>query len=240
ANERIPAGFDRGLRERETQLVDDVRSTGALRASPDVLGRQESRGVRAAGGQRPFQVLSKFDGMTFKRITARARYVGSHIVLYVDVDQPPGAFTDAELRTFGDLFDRTLYDLDVNAFGSESDIDGNGRVMFVMTPVVNALTATADCSASGFITGFQFGIDLLPTQANSNRGEIFYALVPDVGGTRSCQHTKADVQRLVPATFVHEFQHMISFGQHVLARGAASEALWLNEGLSHIAEELAG
>jgi hypothetical protein len=33
---------------------------------------------------------------------------------------------------------------------------------------------------------------------------------------------------------------MISFGQHVLARGGASEALWLNEGLSHIAEELAG
>ena len=44
----------------------------------------------------------------------------------------------------------------------------------------------------------------------------------------------------MPATFVHEFQHMISFGQHVLARGGASESLWLNEGLSHIAEELAG
>jgi hypothetical protein len=77
-------------------------------------------------------------------------------------------------------------------------------------------------------------------QANSNRGEIFYALVPDVGGTRSCEHTKADVQRVVPATFVHEFQHMISFGQHVVARGGSFEVLWLNEGLSHIAEELAG
>jgi hypothetical protein len=160
--------------------------------------------------------------------------------LYVDLDQPPGAFTDAELRVFGDLFDQTLYDLDVRAFGSESDIDANGRVLFLMTPVVNALTSSADCAKTGFITGFNYGLDLLPTQPNSNRGEIFYALVPDVGGTRSCEHTKADVERLVPATFVHEFQHMISFGQHVLARGAASETLWLNEGLSHIAEELAG
>jgi hypothetical protein len=33
---------------------------------------------------------------------------------------------------------------------------------------------------------------------------------------------------------------MISFGQHVIARGGSFESLWLNEGLSHIAEELAG
>ncbi len=232
--------FDLALRQRESAIVNDARAAGAIRPAPDVLARQELATPPALGSQRAFQVLSKFDGTAFKRITARVRYVGDHIVLYVDVDQPPGAFTDAELRTFGDLFDRTLYDLDVRAFGSESDIDANGRVLFILTPVVNALTSASECSTSGFITGFHFGLDLLPTQANSNRGEIFYALVPDVGGTRSCEHTKADVERVVPATFVHEFQHMISFGQHVLARGGTSEALWLNEGLSHIAEELAG
>ena len=232
--------FDVALRESEARLVDDARASGALVAQPGLIGAQLSVAPPALGSQRTFQVLSNFDGSAFKRITARVRYAGDHIVLYVDVDQPPGAFTDAELRTFGDLFDRTLYELDVRTFGSESDIDGNGRVIFVLTPVVNALTSATDCAASGFITGFHYGLDLLPTQANSNRGEIFYALVPDVGGTRSCEHTKADVERVVPATFVHEFQHMISFGQHVLARGGNFEALWLNEGLSHIAEELAG
>jgi hypothetical protein len=232
--------FDVVLRDAEARLVGEARASGQLVARPSVVGAQASAAPPALGSQRSFQVLSKFDGSAFKRITARVRYAGEHIVLYVDVDQPPGALTDAELRTFGDLFDRTLYDLDVRAFGSESDIDGNGRVLFVLTPVVNALTTTSECAASGFITGFHYGLDLLPTQANSNRGEIFYALVPDIGGTRSCEHTKADVERVVPATFVHEFQHMISFGQHVLARGASPEALWLNEGLSHIAEELAG
>ena len=232
--------FDLALREREARLVDDARSAGLLRPSPDVLARTTLAAPPAVGSQRSFQVLSDFDGTAFKRITARVRYVGAHIILYVDVDQPPGAFTDADLKTFGNLFDQSLYDLDVRAFGSESDIDGNGRVIFVLTPVVNALTSATDCAASGFITGFHYGLDLLPSQANSNRGEIFYSLVPDVGGTRSCEHTKADVERVVPATFVHEFQHMISFGQHVLARGGSFEALWLNEGLSHIAEELAG
>ena len=232
--------FDLALREREARLVDDARVSGALRAQPSVLAAQAEVAPPALGSQRTFQVLSKFDGTSFKRITARVRYAGNHIVLYVDQDQPNGAFSDDELRTFGDLFDRTLYDLDVRAFGSESDIDANGRVIFLLTPVVNALTSATSCSTQGFITGFHYGLDLLPTQPNSNRGEIFYALVPDVGGSRSCAHSKEDVERLVPATFVHEFQHMISFGQHVLARGGEGETLWLNEGLSHIAEELAG
>ena len=48
------------------------------------------------------------------------------------------------------------------------------------------------------------------------------------------------MKRLIPVTFVHEFQHMISFNQHVLVRGGTGELLWLNEALSHFAEELGG
>ena len=39
---------------------------------------------------------------------------------------------------------------------------------------------------------------------------------------------------------IHEFQHMISFNQHVLVRGGNAEETWLNEGLSSFAEELGG
>jgi len=35
----------------------------------------------------------------------------------------------------------------------------------------------------------------------------------------------------VPVTFIHEFQHMISFNQHVLVGNSVNgEVLWLNEG----------
>jgi hypothetical protein len=40
--------------------------------------------------------------------------------------------------------------------------------------------------------------------------------------------------------FIHEFQHMISFGHHVVDLGGEAEVTWLNEGLSHFAEELGG
>ncbi len=70
--------------------------------------------------------------------------------------------------------------------------------------------------------------------------EVFYSIVADPAGTLSCSHSTADVENFVPVTFIHEFQHMISFGQHVIARGGNGEVLWLNEGFSHYAEELGG
>jgi hypothetical protein len=41
----------------------------------------------------------------------------------------------------------------------------------------------------------------------------------------------------LPPTFVHELQHLISYGEHVLRFGGGPEEPWLNEGLSHLAEE---
>jgi len=81
---------------------------------------------------------------------------------------------------------------------------------------------------------------LVNTGPDSNHGEIFYSLVPDVSGTRTCSPlSKERATELTLDTFIHEFQHMISYNQHVLVRGGRTdEDLWLNEGLSHIAEEL--
>jgi hypothetical protein len=56
-----------------------------------------------------------------------------------------------------------------------------------------------------------------------------------------CAVLRADQVRLIaPATFIHELQHLISYNQHVLQRNGSQEDVWLNEGLSHIAEELGG
>jgi len=144
------------------------------------------------------------------------------------------------MRRFGDLLDRTLHPLDVEVFGAESDVDGNGRIIVLLTPIVNALTTAAQCSADGFVRGFFNGTDLGTRSQNSNRAEILYALVPDPAGTRSCPHFATDVVRQLPSTFLHEFQHMISYNQHVLVRRGSDETTWLNEGLSHMAEEMGG
>ncbi len=176
----------------------------------------------------------------FETVTAVARYVGERVAVYEDVNAP-SPLSDQEFQDFGSLFDDDLYDIATSSFGAESDVDQNGLVFILMTPVVNQLTDAGDCD-SGVITGFFFATDIDPAFANdsrSNQAEIMYAMVPDPSGTVTCQITKDHVDRLVPTTFSHEMQHMINYTQHVLVRGGISELLWLNEGLSHISEELA-
>jgi len=222
--------FERMLRAHEHALAPTAHQAGADRDALPLA-------ALTLGSARTFRVLSNLDGSTFSPSTARLRYIGANILVYVD-EKTVTPLSDDDLRRLGDLFDQTLHPLDVVTFGAESDIDGNGRVIILMTPVVNALTPRAECSVAGFVPGFFYGFDLASRSANSNRGEIFYTFVPDAAGTFSCPHSAAEVRRLAPRTFLHEFQHMISYNQHVLARRGSDEDVWLNEGLSHIAEEL--
>ena len=90
----------------------------------------------------------------------------------------PAATRQADLDNVGALFDDYLYPIDTTAFGRESDIDGNGVVIVLLTPRINALTRRLQPTGS-VILGYFFGLDLLPDEPNSNDGEIFYGLVPD-------------------------------------------------------------
>jgi hypothetical protein len=198
----------------------------------------------SVGDRRSFQVCSRLPCSTasdFSEVNAQARYVGTHAALFTD-DAAPAVFTAADYDSLGVLFDEHLYDVDTKAFGAESDVDGNGVVIILFTAAVNRLTPREQCSQA-VITGYFFGIDIDPLFQNdsrSNHGEAFYALAPDPQGAVSCALGVDQVLRLVPVTFIHEFQHMISYYQHVLVRGSRAETLWLNEGMSHLAEELGG
>jgi hypothetical protein len=246
----------------QPELVPAARSWAAQfhdllrtqeRVLADAIGRPPERDVAftAAQGQlikvgsrRDFAVCSDITCSTidvFTTVTAEAVYVGQHAAIYQDVDVPAGGFTEEDLQVLGRMFDEQLYEVATQAFGSESDIDRNGLLLVLLTPVVNGLTPKSQCSTS-FITGFFFPLDLSTSAVRderSNQAEIFYAIVPDPNGTVTCELSKDVIQRTVPVTFVHEIQHMISFHQHVLLRGGSTEILWLNEGMSHLSEELA-
>src|SRR6185436_19892171 len=78
----------------------------------------------------------------------------------------------------------------------------------------------------------------------SNYGEMFYMLVPDsVGTVNGNVRSKTFVMGVTVATIAHEYQHLINAARrlYILRQTGTSwvEEVWLNEGLSHIAEELA-
>jgi hypothetical protein len=231
-----PQAFHAMLRAREKSLAGNLSralfSQGQLRdgeTAPPVVGEE-----------RPFNVCSSTTCNEFVTATATARAVGERVAIFVDNAAPAGGYNDSDLNNVRNLFDQHLYRIDTTAFGTESDVDGNDVVIVLLTQRVNALSP--DCNTSGrIILGYFFGADLMPPDPDdnpgSNYGEIFYGLVPDPDND-GCSVSKGEATSRLPATFIHEFQHMISYNQHVLLRQGSAEDTWLNEGLSHLAEEL--
>ncbi len=231
--------------ERFHNLLRQLERTQAYPALP---GAQASRPrapsvARAAltlGDKRPFKVVSRLTRFDLDNVTGIVQSVGQHVVIYVDSAAPPGGLTQQDLDSIAAVFDTVLYPTDTSAFGRESDIDHNGLVIVLMTNVVNKLVSAADCQTS-YVGGFFLYKDIDPISAYLfNNGEIFYTIVADSSGTLSCSHPNSQLKRAIPVTLVHEFQHMISFNQHALLRHTPAEVLWLNEALSHYAEERGG
>ncbi len=194
-----------------------------------------------SGTNRTFKVCGNLKCDTLPTVRATLMKLGQHIAIYVDSAAPQPGLSQTDLDTLRAVFDTRLYEIDTTAFGRESDIDANGVVIVLMTNRVNQLVTASDCTTKGFVAGYFFGADIDPVFASQyNNGEIFYSIVPDPNGTLSCLHSIPGVKRLVPVTFIHEFQHMISYNHHVLQGHGEAEILWLNEALSHYAEELGG
>ncbi|MGH7619819.1 MAG: hypothetical protein ACREPM_21610 [Gemmatimonadaceae bacterium] len=177
---------------------------------------------------------------------ARVAGVSNTAIVVADTANPKfDGFTDAEYQGFATMFDTLINPLDVQNFGQPSDIDGNGKVIIFFTKEVNALTPKT--GAGGVIGGFFFERDLFPlaTQngldgcAGSNFAEMFYMLVPDSLSVYSISQPKSYVSRVTPGTLAHEYQHLINASRRIYVNNANSfEDTWLNEGLSHVAEEL--
>ncbi|MGH9173279.1 MAG: hypothetical protein ACRD1H_02915, partial [Vicinamibacterales bacterium] len=140
----------------------------------------------------------------------------------------------------GDRFDDQTYDVDRDAFGEETDVDGNGRIIVLMTPGVNAATSEADAERGSLFTGFFFAIDLVfdPTSNPfANDAEIFYTVVPDPN--KQFGHAAVPlngIAGLLDAVLAHEFEHMINAGHRIEEFNL--ETIWLDEGLAHYAETL--
>ncbi|MEO7085998.1 MAG: hypothetical protein ABI442_06690 [Gemmatimonadaceae bacterium] len=179
-------------------------------------------------------------------VTARVAAVSNLAIVVADTANPAGGFTDAEYASFAATFDTLISPLDIANFGQPTDIDKNGKTIIFFTKEVNKLTPRG---SGGVIGGFFHERDLFPTAtdnitglqgcATSNFAEMYYSLVPDQTAKYGDARSKAGVQGLTPGTLVHEFQHLINAGRRLYVNDANDfEEVWLNEGLSHIAEEL--
>jgi hypothetical protein len=244
------------------QLPADAEFDGRLRAFERRLAAlgltppREATDARlfalpVVGDTRDFWVIADPDAVgsgleqdDFSRVTGRLEFVGGRILLYVDVETQESSFSDSDIEALGELYDHVLYDTGIDYFGQPTDVDNNDRVIVLLTPGVNRLTPRG---SAGVTIAFFFSLDLSsPDQRGcevcrlSNGGEILYGLVPDPDGQFSDPRSRDWVMDLLPGILIHETEHMINYRYKAFENRTALEALWLSEGLAHMAEELGG
>jgi len=167
---------------------------------------------------------------TAQTIDAQVKKKGQLAAILVDsADTVPQANIDAMLEKFENL----LYKRDVALFGNpplksgeatlSSDRNADGLVWLVFTSKVQEKGAV----------GFFVATDFDDTDAKSNKADILYL---DSGLTKL---------ESAYATIAHEFQHLLGFAVKVYKSkvnggNGSLEALWLDEGQSHFAEDACG
>lgn len=250
----IGADFDRRLREQERRELSPLvgpRSAEGASAAPGAAGAGYAEIAAAVttpfiGEVMQLNVNSQQTCTSPTMRSARVTAVGDQIVLLEDLSNPSGGFTPAEYQSLADSYDEYVHTVLTNNFGAGTDIDGNGRVLALVTRAVNELTPSG---SNSYVAGFFFARDLFPkTDTNglracgaSNVAELLYLLAPDPNGAvNGNRRGKQEVFDRTVGIIAHEAQHMVNASRRLYIRRNQNwnEAFWLNEGLSHIAEEL--
>lgn len=248
--------FEHRLRETERRelgaLLDGARDTFGAAAQPqrtqravDVTTPRTSLTAVTVGDEVKLNANANVACTNADTRTGRVAAVGTNAIIVSDKENPSGGYTDAEFATVLATFDTLVYPLDTTAFGAPSNISKYGKIILFYTRAVNQLTPA---NASFTIGGFFFARDLYPKTARnglaactaSNENEMFYLLVPDPTGTiNGNRREKAEVTRLNLTTIAHELQHLINASRRLYVNTGAqtNETVWLDEGLSHLAEE---
>jgi hypothetical protein len=178
--------------------------------------------------------------------TGRVVAIGTRSIVLADEANPAGGLTAADYASMAMGFDTLVYPLVTQTFGEPRDVDGNGKVVIFYTSAVNALTPPG---SSAFVGGFFHPRDLFPLRdrdglaacQNTNYAEMFYMLVPDPqGAVNKNVYTRENILQTSLGTIAHEFQHLINASRrlYVVKTTHWNEETWLNEGLSHISEEV--
>ena len=229
--------FHARLRAREIAELEPKIRPGA----PASARSRAAADVPTVGEVRDFNVAVSCTETDLR--TGQVVHVSDHAVIYADTDNP-ASFTDADFTFFGSRFDDLVYPVETGHFGVPTDIDDNGRAILFFTRAVNERNPLGSQAVT---IGFFWSGDLFPAEGTSrleacpesNHGEMFYLIAPDPAGEAGVPFTAEDIRSLAVPLIGHEFQHLINASRRLFVNQASAfEVGWLNEGLSHVAEEL--
>ncbi|MCU0663403.1 MAG: hypothetical protein MUC50_13885 [Myxococcota bacterium] len=183
------------------------------------------------GQNRVFQV----NDATFTaaiEVNAECVYVGGTLAIWLDrttTVPAPAAIDETMLAPIAAGFEDTVLPRHRQVFGQESDIDGDGLVHLLFTPIVTALNVTAYVDTCDLAAR--------PGCLISNGMEIVYVAPPD----QIPNPMMASVSSIL-AVLAHETQHNIFFYRKFMLnhQEQLAENPYLAEAFSSMAEDLSG
>lgn len=190
---------------------------------PTVLGTSE---VYVQNSTKDFYTYN-FNTDSFEQTHARLAYIGTHVQIWVDANDPAMVMTDEDAQAMAAEFDNRMYPLITENFYTESDVNNDGKIAILCYNIKDMYTGTGTGDNPHYISGYFYAGDLFNTET-SNKMEVFYAdTYPSMG-------TDAGIANLtkIYGTVIHEFQHMVNFNCSQFVEQSEEMDLWLNEALS--------
>lgn len=230
SSDELTKDFHQRLRELEGELDES-----AMLSSSNY--KTASKGYNPSlGSERSFKVLNSFSGgSSYEKITAVLVYKTDNFLAWID-ERDLSSMSSSYLEDLLEPFDNHIDD-ERELFGYESDVDNDGRFNVIFTEVVNKLGG----SSGGIVTGFFYAVDLFSTSVYpiSNMSECLYTYVPDPSGKYGATITTSfSLSNIHKSVLVHEYQHLINFNMKYFVNDGSPEISSINEGLSHLAEDI--
>ncbi|HNX58457.1 MAG TPA: hypothetical protein PKK43_05120 [Spirochaetota bacterium] len=159
----------------------------------------------------------------YYQLQAAKVMTGLHCEVYVEdqISLPPSM-----INRIVSKFDNDIYPMVTSKFGEESDVDANGKIIILILDIKDGFDNDMNLNyCAGY---FDPGNELSES--------------PDNHFTNMCDMIYVDCYPGNPAsteangTVAHEFQHLVNYNINGLSNGGAEHEIWLNEGLSSVAE----
>jgi len=165
------------------------------------------------------------DGTT--AIEARALSVGEHAVIWADTTNPT-TLDQAFVAQFRDDFEHVILPRARQIFGTEPDLDQDGRIQLVFTRLTHE-RGVAFFSACDLF-------EKSPACPASNHGEYLYLTPPDAIAP------PYNTPNAIKEILAHEVAHLLHFQRKVLRNHLASweDGLYLSEGIGALAQDVIG
>jgi hypothetical protein len=182
----------------------------------------------ASGPERTFWLHvgpgSSDNPVTYRPIVARLAAIGPHVAVYVDCDD---AVEAEDARTMVNRFEQAVLPAVAAHLGMPADVDGDGHLAILLTSWLGRLDG-GGVSLGGMVWSDDFRHGALPPF--SNGADVLYLNA----GIRTGPHLET--------LLAHELAHAITasgrLGGNPAQPPREEEESWLNEAISHVAENL--